>query len=118
MGDNKEYMTHPEENGSINISEDVVSAIAVGAVCEVEGVAGMLSGGNVSDLMKKNQARGVHLEMDGEAIVLDLYVTVRYGNPIPEVAQNAQKAVAAAVEAMTGFQVSAVNIHVGGIAIA
>ena len=118
MGDNKEYLTHPEENGSINIAEDVVSAIAVGAVCEVEGVAGMLSGGNVSDLMKKGQSKGVHLEMDGEAVRLDLYITVRYGNPIPEVAQNAQRAVASAVEAMTGFQVSAVNIHVGAIVIA
>ena len=62
MGDNKEYLTHPEENGSINISEEVVAAIAAGAACEVDGVSGMLSGGgNVSDLMKKNPARGVKL---------------------------------------------------------
>ena len=27
MGDNKEYMTLPEENGSINISEEVIAAL-------------------------------------------------------------------------------------------
>ena len=31
MGESKEYMTLPEENGSINISEEVIAAIAVGA---------------------------------------------------------------------------------------
>ena len=30
MGESKEYMTLPEENGSINISEEVIAAIAVG----------------------------------------------------------------------------------------
>ena len=34
---------------------------------------------------------------------------------IPEVAENAQKAVISAVEAMTGCTVSAVNIHVGAV---
>ena len=38
MGESKEYMTLPEENGSINISEEVIAAIAVGAVRDVEGV--------------------------------------------------------------------------------
>ena len=41
MGESKEYMTLPEENGSINISEEVIAAIAVGAVRDVEGVSGM-----------------------------------------------------------------------------
>ena len=38
MAESKEYMTQPEENGSINISEEVIAAIAVGAVRAVEGV--------------------------------------------------------------------------------
>ena len=41
MAESKEYMTQPEENGSINISEEVIAAIAVGAVREVEGVSGI-----------------------------------------------------------------------------
>ena len=125
MAESKEYMTMPEENGSINISEEVIAAIAVGAVREVEGVSGMMTnlGGSVTDLVtnKKNAqkgAKGVKIDMTGAALVLDLYLTVQYGQPIPEVAENAQKAVSSAVEAMTGCPVEAVNIHVGGVALA
>ena len=125
MADSKEYMTLPEENGSINISEEVIAAIAVGAVREVEGVSGMMTGmgGSVTDLMnnRKNAqkgAKGVKIDMTGTALALDLYLTVQYGHAIPEVAENAQKAVISAVEAMTGCSVGAVNIHVGGVTLA
>ena len=70
---------------------------------------------------KKNAqkgAKGVKIDMTGAALVLDLYLTVQYGQPIPEVAENAQKAVSSAVEAMTGCPVEAVNIHVGGVTLA
>ena len=122
MGESKEYMTLPEENGSINISEEVIAAIAVGAVREVEGVSGMMTnlGGSVTDLVnnRKNAqkgAKGVKIDMTGAALNLDLYLTVEFGHPIPEVAENAQKAVISSVEAMTGCPVGAVNIHVGGV---
>ena len=125
MADSKEYMTLPEENGSINISEEVIAAIAVGAVREVEGVSGMMTGmgGSVTDLVnnRKNAqkgTKGVKIDMTGTALTLDLYLTVEYGHAIPEVAENAQKAVASAVEAMTGCTVGAVNIHVGGVTLA
>ena len=125
MADSKEYMTLPEENGSINISEEVIAAIAVGAVREVEGVSGMMTGmgGSVADLVnnRKNAqkgTKGVKIDMTGTALTLDLYLTVEYGHAIPEVAENAQKAVASAVEAMTGCPVGTVNIHVGGVTLA
>ena len=125
MADSKEYMTLPEENGSINISEEVIAAIAVGAVREVEGVSGMMTamGNSVTDLVnnRKNAqkgTKGVKIDMTGTALALDLYLTVEYGHAIPEVAENAQKAVASAVEAMTGCPVGTVNIHVGGVTLA
>ena len=132
MGESKEYMTLPEENGSINISEEVIAAIAVGAVRDVEGVSGMVTAVThnataylplVTDLVhnKKNAqkgAKGVKIDMTGAALVLDIYLTVEYGHPIPTVAENAQKAVIGAVEAMTGCSVEAVNIHVGGVTLA
>ncbi len=125
MADSKEYMTLPEENGSINISEEVIAAIAVGAVREVEGVSGMMTamGSSVTDLVnnRKNAqkgAKGVKIDMTGTTLALDLYLTVQYGHAIPEVAENAQKAVASAVEAMTGCPVGTVDIHVGGVTLA
>ena len=81
MGESREYMTLPEENGSINISEEVIAAIAVGAVRDVEGVSGMVTamGGSVTDLVhnKKNAQKGakcVKIDMTGAALVLDIYL--------------------------------------------
>ena len=125
MAENKDYMTLNEENGNIHISEEVIAAIAVGAAREVEGVAGMMSnmGATMGDLLnnKKNAqkvTKSVKIDMTGAALKLDLYLTVQYGCAIPEVAENTQKAVASAIEAMTGCTVEAVNVHVTGIALA
>ena len=124
MGESKGYMTLPEENGSIHIAEEVIAAIAVGALRDVEGVSGMMSamGGSVTDLMnRKNAQKGaksVRVDMAGDTLTLDVYLTVQYGTPIPQVAENTQKAVSSAVEAMTGCAVGAVNVHVGGVTMA
>ena len=107
MGENKEYMTHAEELGCIHISEDVLASIAAGAVAEVEGISGLK---NV-----KSNARGVRLTADEDGAVIDLYVMIRYGYAIPEVADKLQGAVSGAIESMTGFDVKAVNVHVGGV---
>ena len=110
MAENKEYMIHQEEDGAIQISEDVVASIASTTASEVDGVSAMMSA-NVSDLMggKKMSAKGVRVEMDGEAIA------VRYGSAIGDVAKKVQQMVRTALEGMTGFRVAAVNVHVGGI---
>ena len=125
MAENKGYMTLSDEQGSIHISEEVIAAIAVGAVREVEGVSGMMGnlGTSVADLVTNKKgaqknAKGVKIEMTENGLILDLYLTVAYGHAIPEVAENAQKAVASAVSAMTGCTVETVNIHVGGVRLA
>ena len=111
MGENKEYMTHPEELGCIHISEDVLASIAAGAAAEVEGISGLM---NLA--AKKSNARGVRLSVDDEeGAVIDLYVMIRYGYAIPEVAEKIQNAVSGAIESMTGFSVKAFNVHVGGV---
>lgn len=124
MGESREYMTMPEKNGSINISQEVIASIAVGAIRDVEGVSGLLTsiGGSVTDLSRSKSAqkgiKGVKIDMTGTTLTLDLYLAVKFGHPIPKVAENAQKAVINAVEAMTGCSVGTVNIHVGGVTVA
>ena len=70
MAENKGYMTLSDEQGSIHISEEVIAAIAVGAVREVEGVSGMMGnlGTSVADLVTNKKgaqknAKGVKIEM-------------------------------------------------------
>ena len=112
MGESKDYMTHAEELGCIHISEDVLASLAAGAAAEVEGISGLM---NLAP--KKTNARGVRLAMEEDGAVIDLYIMIRYGYAIPEVAEKIQAAVSSAVESMTGFAVKAVNIHVGGVSI-
>lgn len=109
-----EYVTRAEENGTINIAEDVVAAIVVDALKEVEGVGSMSQ--NVGDqLSGKKAARGVRVEKVDDAIAIDLYLMARYGFEIPALARQVQSKVSDAVGGMTGFPVKEVNVHVGGI---
>ena len=112
MGENKDYLTHTEDLGCIHISEEVLASIAAGAAAEVEGISGLMS-----LAAKKSAAKGVRLSMSEEKAVVDLYVMIRYGYPIPEVAGKIQAAVSNAIESMTGFGVKAVNVHVGGVSL-
>ena len=64
---------------------------------------------------KKNNAKGVRIAVEDDGVIVDLHVMIRYGFAIPEVAEKLQSAVASSLEAMTGFVVKAVNVHVGGV---
>lgn len=116
MADNKDYMTHQESMGTIQISEDVVATIATTTTLEVDGVGGLMNA-NMSDYLggKKLTAKGVRVEMVEDAIVVHLFIMIRYGSAVAEVAGKVQTGVFAALQDMTGFDVKAVNVHVGGI---
>lgn len=114
MAENREYLTRAEENGSINIAEDVVAAIAADAIGEIEGVGSMCQ--NMTEqITGKKGLRGVRAEVKDGEIIVDVYLMVRYGYAIPETARKVQDSVSAAVSGMTGYNVHAVNVHVGGI---
>ena len=107
MGENREYLTQSASDGSINISEDVVVAIASEAIGEIEGVGAMMTTMTeqlTEQFMGKKPARGIRMDIQDGEITLDVYLTVKYGFAIPETAAKVQDAVMSAVETMTGFQ--------------
>lgn len=107
-----------EQNGNVNISDEVVSIIASLAASEVKGVAGMansLSGGIAELLGKKSLSKGVKVVLTENDVALDLSIIVEYGTKIPDVAWKVQEKVKSEVEAMTGLLVTAVNISVDGV---
>ena len=107
-----------ENNGSVNIADEVVAVIASMAASEVSGVASMVSGvaGNFADLIgMKNTSKGVKIAKEGDTVSLDLAIVVEYGAKIPDVSWNVQSKVKSDVEAMTGLSVSAVNVSVDSI---
>ena len=104
---------------NLNISEDVIGIIAGLAASEVEGIAGMTLGfvDGINQILgsSKKYSRGVKIELDGKKVTVDIFVNVKYGVRIPDVAWAAHTAVKNAVETMTGLEVAAVNINVQGI---
>ena len=104
---------------NLNISEDVIGIIAGLAASEVEGIAGMTLGfvDGINQILgsSKKYSKGVKISLEGKKVTIDLYVNVKYGVRIPDIAWAAQNAVKNAVENMTGLEVASVNINVQGI---
>ncbi len=104
--------------GSIRIADEVVGIIAGLAATEIDGIAGMSGGlvGGIAEMLgKKNFAKGVKVEVGEREAAVDLYIIVKYGVRIPDVALSVQENVKQAIESMTGLSVVEVNIHVQGV---
>ena len=118
MAENREYIIRSTEDGSVSISEDVIAIIAWEAMREVEGFGGASAslGGELQDLIgRKNAARGIRVTGSESGVTVDAFVSVRAGCSVTKTARAIQDAVSKAVQDMTGIQVAAVNVNVGGI---
>jgi uncharacterized alkaline shock family protein YloU len=108
----------PEEVGSVKVADEVISIVAGLAAIEVPGVADMSGGikGGINDMLgKQNFSKGIKVTANGKNVVIDVYVYIKYGASIPDVAIALQEKVKEAVESMTGYEVTSVNIMVEGI---
>ena len=114
-----ENMTiNASNHGKVNIADDVIGVIGSFAAAEIEGVkslSGTFSEEIMSVMGKKSFNKGVRVEMENDVILIELSVIVDYGTKIHEIAKQVQENVKIAIESMTGFKVSAVNVFVEGI---
>ena len=103
------------ELGNIRIADDVVKTIAAKAAVDVEGVY-KLAGGVVDEvskmLGKKRPTNGVKVEVGEVECSIEVYLVIKYGYKIPEVAEEVQKAVLEEVSNLTGLKVVEVNVYV------
>lgn len=119
MAENKQYITQIQDNGSVMISEEVIATIVAHAIKDVEGIVGLSvkPGSDLAEIIgKKNWGKGIKVTIaQDDTVAVDCNVIIAYGQSVVTVAANAQGAVFAALEAMTGVQVTAVNVNVCGI---
>ncbi len=119
MAENKQYIVQKQENGSVMISEDVITAIVAQAVSEVEGIVGLNTkpGADIADLIgKKSWGKGMKIMIaEDDSVAIDCNLTVAYGMSVVNTAAAVQDAVRNAVESMAGVKVTAVNVNVCGI---
>jgi len=116
LAEAKEYLAKNDDAGSIAISDDVIAAIAGVAAAEVEGIASLGSVNVVDFISKKNAGKGVKIAIADDSVEITVSLSIKKGNIIPTVAKRVQEKIAAAVESMTGIEISAVNIKVVDVA--
>jgi uncharacterized alkaline shock family protein YloU len=122
LEDNGYSVTNGYSNdGSLKISEEVLSTIAGLAAKEITGVSELMPCTNpdIRGLFrsKKDAAKSIRIDIkDGEAEI-DVFVGLFLGVKIPDVASQVQDRVKDAVQTMTGITVTKVNVHVTGITI-
>ena len=101
----------------LHISEDVICEIANRALARVSSVAPASGGGSMLGIGRKTPD-GVRVSLEeGEQpqISMDVYVQVKYGLRIPDVAWDLQDFLKNELERATGYAVKAVNIYVQGV---
>ena len=119
MEENRKLLKIKEDQfGEIRVVDDVVTIIAGLAATEVEGVssmAGNITAEIVAKTGAKNLSKGVRVDVLDGIVTANLNLNIRYGYAIPEVSGNVQERVRAAIENMTGLEVSDVNIRIAGV---
>ena len=102
----------------MNISEEVLSAIAGAAALDVEGVSALGSGlgSDVAAMVnRKVLSKGVRVAVEEDKVNVDITLMVKYGHVVPDVARAVQESIASAVENTSGLQVAGVNVTVAGV---
>lgn len=103
-------------HGTTTIAPGVLTTIARMAALGVPGVAGMapLPRG-VDRFFRRSFDQGVRIEVEENAVGVDLYLILAGEAKVREVCRKVQAEVARAIEEMVGMQVSWINVHVEDI---
>ena len=101
--------------GKVKIADEVLANIAGTAVLEAEGVVAMSNQMDFAGRLRGKASKGVNLSVQDEHVQISIGIVVKSGVKIQDVALDVQQRVKTAIETMTGFNVSEVNIQVVGL---
>ena len=106
-----------ENIGSLRISEEVIATIAKYAASEVNGVFAVKNNSSpIKGLLKSSLNRAINISLNDDIAVIDIYIVVKYGIKIADIAAKVQSSVKTAVQNMTSITVSKINVYITGIA--
>lgn len=110
-------------DGHVSITNDVIAAIAGGSAEECYGIVGMASKNQIRDgiseiLRKENFVRGVIVRQEEDVLNIDMYIIVRYGTKISEIAHNVQSQVKYTLGKSLGLPIDSVNVFIQGVRVA
>jgi uncharacterized alkaline shock family protein YloU len=107
--------------GRIEVSSGAIAMAVSRVVLECYGVVGIanrkLKHGKAELLDDGHFQRGIGVSVQGEGVVIDVYVVVEYGTRVSEVAHNIMDRVRDTLRRMLGTGAVRVNVHVQGLRI-
>ena len=119
MAENKQYIMQSQENGTVNISEEVIAAIVAHAAVEVEGVASLNArpSNDIVELIgKKTSVKGIKVTiLENNSVAIDCNINIQYGESIVDVSAAVQEAARNALESLAAIDIASVNVNVCGI---
>ncbi len=106
------------EIGSVGIHTQVFEVIASNACLEVEGVSktfDSLSQTIADTFNTKKHRNGVEVDFTEDGLVVDVYVSIKSGYTINEVAKNIQQNIHQMIYHMTSVKTDEIYVHVVSI---
>lgn len=108
-------ITQGNDLGTIQISDSVVSGLVKKAVLSIDGVSRLASSfvDNIAEIVgSKASSRSISIITEDDKVEIVVKINIKFGFKIPEVAAQIQSVVIEDVEAVTGMNVSRVNVIV------
>lgn len=109
-----------ENSYGLEINNDVVAKMASVAVLEIEGVAALVP--KTTDIKevfaKSEEVRAIKVNKNNDVTTLDIYISVKDGCDVREVAEKVQTNVKSKLQNMTGSAIAKVNVIVADVVFA
>jgi uncharacterized alkaline shock family protein YloU len=93
----------------------IIASIANNAIKKTEGVTQEFGLVKYRFGLSALKDRNVHVYIDEETVIIDIYINVDYGYSVPEVVCTLQECIKRDVEGSTRFEVKKINVHVSNI---
>lgn len=107
------------QNGDMAITHSVVETIVSLAIKDIDDVAsiGTPSGNLIHQVLRTAvNDQGIEIETDDDnQLLITLHLSVRYGKPLPDIAEEVRNAVADAIATQVGMPVARVDIYIDSI---
>lgn len=106
----------------LGIAKEVIDTIVTLAVEKVDGVVSVGEGAITSGVKqlfgaKQQDASGIEVAVVDDKLALALRMTVFYGYPFTQLAEEIRSVVASAIRSQIGVEVSAIDIYIDNIVI-
>lgn len=106
-----------ESKDNVTYKKKVVMSIVSLATQEINGIASLSRNAVpwLKSALSKNIKRGIIISFNENNVIIDVFVNVKFGYSVRDVAFRVQENIKSSVESMTEFKVANVSVHVVGV---